>query len=365
MSLQAEHPVSPPKDSQIDSGSSHVPAVMASDFTNWATGEGVAFGLRSRGWKIAEVDRRHYLGAAKGVLRIARRLMSATAVQAYNDAIVAQCEGVGARAFLTMKGSFIRGSTIEKLQQRSVLTAIYYTDRDFDRPDVDMDVIRNVDVLFTTKSFQLDWLKKVRGDRATYFVPHGYPTMVELAAGDVPAEPNYAHDIAYIGNPDAAKVELLSQIYAQFPKASILIAGNGWRKATARLPLASRVSDHPVVGDFLAEAHRRARVNLAFHMGVGPNGWADLVSRRTFEIPAFRGFMLHVDNSEVRALYDVPAEIDVFRDASELIEKITYYLDRPDLRRHMIERAHRRAVPAYGHHSRGIEIDALLRPLLR
>ena len=32
--------------------------------------------------------------------------------------------------------------------------------------------------------------------------------------------------------------------------------------------------------------------------------WKDLVSTRTFEIPACKGFMLHVDNSEVREFFE-------------------------------------------------------------
>ena len=96
-----------------------------------------------------------------------------------------------------------------------------------------------------------------------------------------------------------------------------------------------------------------SRINVAVHMGpIKPGGWEDLVSTRTFEIPACKGFMLHVDNEEIRSLFEVGEEIDVFANEDELVEKIAYYLARPGLRYRMIERAYARCVPAYGYDAR-------------
>ncbi|HET9428132.1 MAG TPA: glycosyltransferase [Allosphingosinicella sp.] len=341
-----------------------VPAVMASEFTNWATGEGIAAGLRSSGWLIEEVDRYKFFGSGgTPALRAIQRLLRGSFRRSFNDAILKSCADLKAKAFVTIKGGDVDHSTVMTLKRKSIVTAIYYTDFHFDHHNVDINVIRDVDVMFTTKSFQVKWLHKLREGRPTYHVPHGYtPTTPQIFIE--PNEREYDYDLAYIGNPDSQKLATLVAVASVFSDKKIFVAGNRWQSAAAGTALERFVVGHPLTGDFLADAHRRSRINLAMHMAPRPNGWADLVSRRTFEIPAFRGFMLHVDNPEVRTLYEVPNEIDVFANAADLIQKIQFYLDRPKLRREMIERAYRRAVPHYGHHSRGIEIDRLLRPLL-
>jgi spore maturation protein CgeB len=96
-----------------------------------------------------------------------------------------------------------------------------------------------------------------------------------------------------------------------------------------------------------------AKINLAIHMGTADgSGWQDLVSTRSFELPACKGFMLHVDNEEIRQLYDVGQEIDVFSSADDLCEKIRFYLDNDSIRLQMVEKAYHRCVPAYSYDQR-------------
>jgi spore maturation protein CgeB len=63
--------------------------------------------------------------------------------------------------------------------------------------------------------------------------------------------------------------------------------------------------------------------------------------------------MLHVDNPEIRTLYEPGKEIDVFATADELCDKIRRYLRQPARRCEMIERAFERCVPAYSYDERG------------
>ncbi len=95
-------------------------------------------------------------------------------------------------------------------------------------------------------------------------------------------------------------------------------------------------------------------------MGQVSSDWADMVSTRTFEIPACRGFMLHVDNEEIREFYKPGVEIDVFASPEELADKIKFYLRRPDLRAKMIERAFQRCVPNYSYIARARYISSFL-----
>ncbi len=338
-------------------------AVMAAEFRNGATGKGLAEGLRSSGWLIEEIDHNRFLRGNGGKsVKAVHRLFRSSLCRSFNETILEACEALDAEVLISIKGSDLHHTTLLSLRDRNVRSILYYPDVDFNHPGVNVSVIKDVDILITTKSFQMDWLREFRDPRPTCFVHHGYFTVAEHPL--IFAEDEYGYDITYVGHPDRYKLAYLVAVAKAFPNRKILVAGNRWGAASAGTELEPFVLDHPLSGDFLADIHRRSRLNIAVHMGRQASGWQDLVSTRTFEIPAFGGFMLHVDNPEVRGLYDVPGEIDVFEGADDLIEKIAYYLDRPALRRQMIDRAHRRAVPAYSYHSRGMEIDSLLRPLI-
>ena len=54
----------------------------------------------------------------------------------------------------------------------------------------------------------------------------------------------------------------------------------------------------------------------------------------------------HVDNDEVRALYDPGREIDVFTGDEQLIDRIGYYLAHEPERAMIAEAGHARCVPA-------------------
>jgi spore maturation protein CgeB len=71
--------------------------------------------------------------------------------------------------------------------------------------------------------------------------------------------------------------------------------------------------------------------------------------------------MLHVDNDEVRALYEPGREIDVFTGEEQLIERIGHYLANEAERATIAEAGHARCVPAYSLETRAGEIAALLR----
>jgi len=334
-----------------------IKAVMAADLRNWTTGAGIALGLRQKGWLVHEIDLKSFYPASdSALLKLAGKALRPAFHASYNRNVLEACRSLRADAFISIKGTGIGGDTIRALNDSGVLTAIYYPDYHFNYAGLDPEAIRDVGLIATTKSFQLDWLREFRSGRPAIYIPHGYSPLVEMAAGNPPSEDRYDYDVAYVGNPSGPKRDLLVHVAQACPKLRLVVAGNGWKRAAQGTALEPFVLGHPLVGDMLADIHRRSRINIAIHMQAPVNGWIDLVSRRTFEIPAFRGFMLHVDNDEVRSFYEVPGEIDVFDTADDLVEKIRFYLAEPGRRREMIERAHARAVPHYGHHRRATEL---------
>jgi spore maturation protein CgeB len=335
-------------------------AICAGEFWHGASARAVAQGLRELGWCVQEVDYSQYFLRGEALeLRAANRLLSSSSRRSFNAAILDTAELLSGGIFITYKGSYVTADTLAALKSQGIRSLLYYPDVKFQHPDVDLKVIESVDYLLTTKSYHLPYLDEIRGPGRSRFLHHGYSPLVHRPhAAQVP-DADCRYDIAYVGNPDESKARLLTAVAAAFPKLRMVVAGNGWQRFAAGSALEGRVTKRAIVGDLMAELIQRSRINIAVN-GRPPDsrGWYDRVSTRTFEIPACKGFMLHEDNEEVRALYEPKREIDVFESADELCERIAHYLDRPDERAEMVERAYRRAVPAYSYYERAKVIAA-------
>ncbi len=70
----------------------------------------------------------------------------------------------------------------------------------------------------------------------------------------------------------------------------------------------------------------------------------DLITARTFHIPACGGFMLHERTAEVRAFFKEGTDCGMFEGAEEMVEKVGYYLDHPGEREAIAEAGHLRCL---------------------
>lgn len=328
--------------------------VLASEFWFGASADGIAHGLRKLGWDICPVDtKQHFLQSRFLSLRVLSRLTHRVSVASYNAAVIEAIDTLQPQAFLTVKGAYLTPDTLKQIRRRGVMTLNYYPDLHFGHAGLDQQTLALYDSVFTTKSFQLPYLEDRLGPGRAVFLHHGYSSLVHRPRMDKVAEQDYVADVLYVGNHSPYKQRWLDAVARNLPDVKLMVIGNGWGEATKGSVLAQSCAGYFLVGDTYARVLQQARINLAFHSGPsGPNGWQDLVSTRTFEIPACKGFMLHIDNDEVRALYEPGKEIDVFASEDQLCERIAYYLARPHLRQGMIERAYARCVPAYSYDAR-------------
>jgi hypothetical protein len=335
-------------------------AVMATEFWHGSTGRALAQGLRGQGWDVAEVDLGAYLGRAHGLIhRIANRLLTGRGIAAYNREILDHAARVDAELLVTVKGSYITADTLATLQARGVRTVNFYPDVAYNHNGSSPEAYARYDQIVTTKSYHLDHLRDTYGAERSGFVHHGYAPQVHARRhyGQVP----YRWNISHIGNFSPYKFDYMLAVAQAFPDRSIAVIGNGWAGPARGTALERHVLGYPLVGDYFARAIEESRVNVAMHHGpVPPDGWQDVTSTRTFEIPASGGFMLHIDNDEVRSLFVPGEEIDVFADAASLCERIGHYLQQDDDRRRIALAGHARCVPAYSLDARAAELAALL-----
>jgi hypothetical protein len=341
-------------------GAPPIDAVAATELWYGSTGYDLANGLRACNWRIDGVGLREFDPAGRSLPhRAMARALRPYFLQRYNNAIIEAVERLGAKVMLTVKGNFIAGRTLEELGRRGVVRLVYYPDYHFDHPGVTEEKFAHFDLIVTTKSFQVDALAAIAGRDRVVFLHHGYSAVGTPAETDAPVEMLW--DVCFVGNASPHKLSYLQAVAGRLPAIRMLVVGNGWEIARGT-PLESKVLGYPLIGDFLSRLVTRSRINLAVHFGThARTGWEDFVSRRTFEIPAYGGFMLHIDNQEVRELYDVGNEIDVFSTPAQLAEKVAFYLNNPVLARAAAQRASERANPAYSITQRACSIDELVR----
>ena len=336
--------------------------IFAGEFWDGASGTGLADGFRSMGWAVQEVDYRHY-GASNArsiPIRIASRLTRNSADYAYRQRLIAECQGLMPDIFLTIKGTAIDQETLLRIKETGAIAAMYYPDVHFKHPGVFEDSFSDYDLFVTTKKFQLQLLRMQLGDERVAYVPHGYVDRVHAPIHAAISLSDFGPDVLYAGNHSAYKQKWLEGLMERNPSLDLSVVGSRWKENSAGGPLARAKMLGLAQSVAYASAIQLAKINIAIHMGPTSSGWFDLVSTRTFEIPACRGFMLHIDSDEVREFFTPGVEIDVFSTVDELVDKVTFYLGRPELRRQMIERAYARCVPAYGYGVRAQEVSQLL-----
>lgn len=336
--------------------------LMAGSHISYSTDAGLAYGFRELGWDVAEVSIYDSMIASDlTALRVAAKLTAGLAIRSFNDAILAEAERLRPDIMFAVKGTYIAKSTVMTLRGWGIPTVIFYPDYRLEYPGLDEGMLDACDLIITSKSFQLPYFAERMGERRVAFVHHGYVQALHRRRTPEGATPDYLWDVSYVGNASPSKLEWLVDVARHIGDRRFIVVGHRWKEAARGTPLESFVLGHALVGDHFARAIEHSRVNIAFHMGKGGSqGWEDLVSTRTFEIPASGGFMLHIDNPEVRSLFDVPGEIDVFSSSDELNTKIDYYLDHSEQRLAMTERAHKRCVPAYSLAARAEEIAGIL-----
>jgi spore maturation protein CgeB len=336
--------------------------LFAGTFWAGSSEAGLAQGFRENGWCVQEVETSHFdVQPSHHVLfRIASRISRNITAKQYRQKILSECKAVQPDILFTVKGIYLDADLINEIKSLGTRVVMFYPDVDFDHKNVFLDSFNKYDLFITTKSFQSNYLSQIISSKCLSYIPHGFSPTVHRPVFQSISESDFLTDVIHAGNHSSFKQSWLEKAAIDLPDVSFRIIGNNWRKNAGSGALRKIDMPGPRTGIAYAAAIQTARINVAVHMGPTKSGWADLVSTRTFEIPACRGFMLHIDNDEIREFYKPGVEIDVFRSHEELADKVRFYLARPDTRKKMIDRAYERCVPNYSYSTRAKSVSQIL-----
>ncbi|HSI37946.1 MAG TPA: glycosyltransferase [Methylotenera sp.] len=152
-----------------------------------------------------------------------------------------------------------------------------------------------------------------------------------------------SNDVLFVGSCDLRRIFLLESI-----KDKVTIYGERWKRNVPLISneLIQRVVDHAVWGESLYKLLHDSKIvlNITRSQFYGAETGVNL---RIFEALSAGCFLLTDYCEEVAELFIVGEEIEVFRNANELKEKVDYYLNHPEERKRIAARGHERFLREY------------------
>ncbi|MDB5255478.1 MAG: hypothetical protein JWM14_173 [Chitinophagaceae bacterium] len=281
------------------------------------------------GYIVDVVDENYYinLGNRKLLTKVIDKIFFRQHVIEFNEAVSRSVAIFKPDLILVYKGAFVLPAYLKRWKSNGPVVNVY--------PDVSFrshgkhlpHTLPLYDWIFTTKTFGLSDMKTDLNITAASFVPHGFDPDIHrplLASGLLAKQ--LTCEVSFIGTHSLKKERYLSALVKAIPTLDLKIWGNGWQRATAE-NLNASIQYKEVVGDLYAMAINASKINLGIlsEQVIGASS-GDLITSRTFHIPAAGGFLLHERTNESVLYYEEDSEAAFFQGEEELINKVKYYL---------------------------------------
>ncbi|MEM6415365.1 MAG: glycosyltransferase [Pseudomonadota bacterium] len=302
--------------------------------------------FRRAGHSVQVVSERDFIPSWRSAaLRLLRKGLKERLAGNYNQALVETARVFSPDLFFVFKGANVYAATIGAIKAGGAIAIQFYPDVSFRTHGPFLPkALPQFDWVLTTKSFGLADMATQLGVHSASFLPHAYDpeTHRPLPCTQKDAA-QYACDASFIGNWSAKKQGFLSALTNALPSLDMKIWGPAaWRSAGQS---AACFQDYPVFGDEYAKAVQLSCINIALlsEARTGSSS-GDLITARTFEIPAAGGFMMHERTEEAMQYFKDGKECAFFDGPDDLVEKVRYYLAHDEERRAIAEAGHRRCM---------------------
>jgi spore maturation protein CgeB len=262
------------------------------------------------------------------------------AVAEFNRALLQTAKEMQPHVFLAMKGAFIEGKTLRAMREMGIVCYCFY-------PDVSITAhgpylaraIKEYDWVFTTKSFGIKDLA-VLGQRNSSFLPHAFDPGVHQSRTPTPElMKRLGCEVSFIGTWSLKKQRLLEDLVLLRPSLELKVWGNQWQRLSRASPVHGKTMFRPITGIGYASAITCSKVNLGL-LSEGPPGAtsSDLITSRTFHIPACGGLLLHERTAELLQIFKEDDSCMCFEGVKELASKIDLLLSDDRLRARIARR---------------------------
>jgi len=293
------------------------------------------------------VDEFYYLSLQSKDIKtkVLEKLIRPLQVKEFNAAIKRRIQLFAPDILFVYKGAFLTPDTLEFAEQRKCIPVMFF-------PDVSTKthgkllpiMIPRYKMIYTTKTFGIKDLKDLYGVKDVVFIPHGFDPEIHrpLNLSEEDRRP-FTCDVSFIGTWSPKKEQWLAELKTALPNVDLKIWGGQWNKNTTEA-IKPSIQGSEVLGDLYALALQCTTVNLGIlsEVRVGSSS-GDLITSRTFHIPATTGLMLHERNEESLLYFKENEEAAFFEGTTEMIEKTRDLLANPALREKIKAGGYKRA----------------------
>lgn len=185
--------------------------------------------------------------------------------------------------------------------------------------------LKYFDVVFTTKTYNLEELKRLGAKRTELFLDSYNEHVHKPMQLTEKERERFSCDVSAIGAFEKERAESL--MYLAEHGIKVVVWGSGWHAWTNRHENLM-VKDEFLFGMDYAKAISATKINLNFLRKVN----RDEVTSRSIEIPACGGFMLAERTKRHLEFFKEGKEAEFFGSNEELLKKINYYLVHDDER---------------------------------
>jgi spore maturation protein CgeB len=185
------------------------------------------------------------------------------------------------------------------------------------------------------------------GCRSVKYVPFGYDPRHCFPESQV--DPRLSSDVLFVGGADKDRARWIAPLLSL--DIRVALYGSYWD----RYPETRGKSRGQAAPDVIRRATAAAKIALCLVRRANRDGHV----MRSIEIPAIGACMLAEDTEEHRALFGPDGESVMYFDSPEqMLERVTWLLDRPDERARLASAAHR--LVTHGKHAYVDRLAAML-----
>ncbi len=267
-----------------------------------------------------------------------------------SEALMARCGEFRPDFILVLAQAPLTVDCLKRLRQYRIPTAFWFVE-DFTFMYYWKKTARFYDYFFTIqKGDFFNELKKMGVKNFHYLPTAACPDIhrpVELSGEEIKF---YGSDISFVG----AGYYNRRHFFPGLLDLDFKIWGSDWDMHSPLMKCIQK-SGERIDTDEVVKIFNAAKINInlhssTYHKGVNPFG--DFLNPRTYEIAACGGFQLVDRRSGLEGLFETGEEIIVFDNLDDLRHKIIYYLNNPEERHRIAERARQKALEAHTYESR-------------
>ena len=288
--------------------------------------------LRRAGHSIHVIDESHFVPTewTSFGARLLRKSFRQLMVNELTRHVVEMMNLLEPEVLFVFKGNYVSPHILRAARLRRVLSVNYYPDVSFFTHGRQLPLALPLyDHVFNAKTFGVSDMR-AHGVRSVSFLAPGFDPELHRPVQLTSAErARLGCDVSFIGTWSPTKEALLAALSEAMPSMKLRIWGNQWDKRRTR-SLDRAVAGCGIHGEAYARAISASSICLGLlsEARTGSSS-GDLITARTFQIPACGTFLLHERNDEVAQYFAEGREAEFFDGVEELVAKIKRYLDQP------------------------------------